>query len=174
MNIPGLTEIPLGRTSGLVVFDPHELEALVYLHAALCETLRLFPSVPGSPRSVAERDVVPSGIKVRPGMTIVFSNYALGRMDDIWGKDALEFKPERWISEKGTLKLDYSKFLVFGVGPRICLGKDLAFIQMKGAAASILFNFHVHVVEGQHVCSKPSIVLPIENGLMVRMMERSV
>ena len=162
------------KNKDLVVFDPLELDGLVYLHAALCETLRLFPSVPGLPRSVAERDVLPSGIEVRPGMSIIFLNYALGRMEDIWGKDALEFKPERWISDKGTLKLDYSKYLVFGAGQRICLGKDLAFIQMKGVAATILFNFHVHVVEGQHVCLKPSIVLPIRNGLMVRMIKRSV
>ncbi|KAI8536039.1 hypothetical protein RHMOL_Rhmol10G0224700 [Rhododendron molle] len=54
------------------------------------------------------------------------------RMNFIWGDDCSEFKPERWISEGGTIKHEPSyKFLAFNAGPRTCLGKEVAFTQMK-------------------------------------------
>ncbi|XP_058096319.1 noroxomaritidine synthase 2-like [Magnolia sinica] len=155
------------------VFDAEELSGLVYLHAALCEALRLYPPVPLVHKGVTNFDVLPSGKRVHPGMRILYSLYAMGSMEAIWGKDCLEFKPERWISDQGTLKLEHShKFLVFNAGPRTCLGKDISFTQMKAVAAAVISNFHVQVLEGQIVCPEFSIILYMKNGLMVEIRER--
>ncbi|KAK1299316.1 Cytochrome P450 86B1 [Acorus calamus] len=81
------------------VFDAESLHGLEYLHAALCETLRLYPSVPVNQKWAAKADVLPSGVTVEAGTWILISMYAMGRMEEVWGKDCEEFRPERWITE---------------------------------------------------------------------------
>ncbi|KAH7860398.1 hypothetical protein Vadar_012983 [Vaccinium darrowii] len=104
---------------------------------------------------------------------IVFSIYAMGRMKFIWGEDCLEFKPERWITEQGEIKHEPSfKFFVFNAGPRACLGKNMALIQIKSVAAPIIHNSHVCVVVGHPVSPNVSIDLHMEHGLMVNITKR--
>ncbi|EOY01214.1 Uncharacterized protein TCM_011159 [Theobroma cacao] len=54
-------------------------------------------------KTAIKSDVLPSGDDVDEGARIFISVYSMGRMEEIWGKDCLEFKPERWISEHGDL-----------------------------------------------------------------------
>ncbi|KAJ4802242.1 hypothetical protein LUZ62_014808 [Rhynchospora pubera] len=160
--------------NGMVIFDPEELENLVYFKAAILETFRLFPSIPFSFSSVKEPDLLPSGSIVTPGMKIVMSTYAMGRIQKLWGKDCMEFKPERWISGKGTLlHVPSYKFVAFGTGPRSCVGKSMALIQMKMVAAAMLYNFRFELVEGHVVEPVVSIVLHMKNGLMMRVGKRT-
>ncbi|MQM13064.1 hypothetical protein Taro_045987 [Colocasia esculenta] len=168
-----LSEAAASDPDALVVFDPVELNKMVYLHAALCESLRLYPPVPFERKNPVKAEVLPSGIKVYEWTRVVFSLYAMGRMEGIWGKDYAEFRPERWISEKGKVKYEPSyKFLSFNAGPRTCLGKDVAFTQMKAVAAAMIYNFQFEVVQGHHVAPKVSIILHMENGLKVRVKRR--
>ncbi|KAJ1692225.1 hypothetical protein LUZ63_008923 [Rhynchospora breviuscula] len=159
---------------GMVIFDPEELENLVYFKAAHLETLRLFPSLPFSFSSVKEPDLLPSGSIVTPGMKIITSAYAIGRMQKLWGKDCMDFKPERWISEKGTLlHVPSYKFVAFSTGPRSCVGKSIALTQMKMVAAAMLYNYRFELVEGHVVEPILSIVLHMKNGLMMRVGKRT-
>ncbi|KAL9256761.1 Alkane hydroxylase MAH1-like protein [Drosera capensis] len=157
----------------LHLFNQEELNKLVYLHAALCETLRLYPPVPFQTRSAIEPDILPTGHNVIPGKTlIIVPLYIMGRMTSIWGKDSQEFKPERWITEKGGIKHEPShKFFTFNSGPRICLGRELAFVQMKIMAAAIIHNYDVNVLEQDR---KPlnSVVLHMKDGLHAKLTKR--
>ncbi|KAJ4715547.1 Cytochrome P450 [Melia azedarach] len=155
-------------------FDIQKLSKLVYLHGALCETLRLFPPVPFQHKTPLTPDVLPSGHRVDPKTKIIFSLYALGRMKSVWGDDCLEFKPERWISENGGIKREPSyRFLSFNAGPRTCLGKEVAFTQIKAAAAAIVHNFELQVEEGQTLGPNVSIILHMKEGLKVRVRVRN-
>ncbi|KAK3139613.1 hypothetical protein QOZ80_5AG0386200 [Eleusine coracana subsp. coracana] len=127
----------------MVTFDASEVGNLVYLHAALSECLRLYPSVPFEHKAVVADDMLPSGHEMRASDKILVFNYSMGRMELVWGKDCAEFMPERWVAGdgQGTKKLRYEpsyKFISFNAGPWMCLGKDLAFVQMKVAAAAVL------------------------------------
>ncbi|RID44863.1 hypothetical protein BRARA_I01628 [Brassica rapa] len=149
-------------------FDPTDLEKLVYLHAALLESMRLYPPVPFNHKSPSKSDVLPSGHRVEAESKIVICIYALGRMRSVWGEDASEFKPERWISENGGIKREpSSKYLVFNAGPRTCLGKHLALLQMKMVAMEIIQKYDFKVVEGQKIEPVPSIILRMKHGLKV-------
>ncbi|CAB4320415.1 unnamed protein product [Prunus armeniaca] len=105
------------------------LEQMHYLHAALTETLRLYPAVP-----ISE--------KRRWSMT-----YAMGRMPYIWGKDADDFRPERWLNNGIFQPESPFKFVAFHVGPRICLGKDFAYQQMKIIAIALLCFFRFKLAD---------------------------
>ncbi|KAF5745232.1 cytochrome P450 family protein [Tripterygium wilfordii] len=162
-----------GAKSLKTIFSKEELTNLVYLHAALCETLRLHPTAPFNRRNPVKADILPSGHHVTPETKVLLSAYAMGRMTSLWGEDCHEFKPERWINEKGTIKYETTrKFFSFGAGPRICPGKDVAMTVLKTAAATIIYNYFVEVVETHPVIPKASILHEMKHGLRARIRSR--
>jgi hypothetical protein len=62
-----------------------------------------------------------SPIAIRAGQSVVFSTYTMHRRTDLWGDDALEFKPSRW-----EQKVPAWQYLPFLGGPRICIGQQFA------------------------------------------------
>lgn len=157
-----------------LVFE--EVDRLTYLKAALSETLRLYPSVPQDFKTIVNDDVLPDGTFVPAGSSVTYSIYAIGRMKFIWGEDCLEFKPERWLSSDGKkMELqDSYKFVAFNGGPRICLGKDLAYLQMKSIAAAVLLRHRLTVVPGHRVEQKMSLTLFMKYGLKVNVHPRDL
>ncbi|KAK4603537.1 hypothetical protein RGQ29_012164 [Quercus rubra] len=152
-----------------------ELSKLVYLHGAICESLRLFPPIPFDHKCAVQADILPSGHHIRSNMRLIYSLYSMGRMESIWGEDCLEFKPERWISEQGGIvHVPSFKFIAFNAGARTCLGKDISFTQMKMIATAIIRNYHIHVVEGHPISPSISVVLHMKHGLKVRLSKRNV
>ncbi|XP_051129336.1 cytochrome P450 86A22-like [Andrographis paniculata] len=153
-----------------------EVDRLVYLKAALSETLRLYPSVPEDSKHVVADDVLPDGTFVPAGSNITYSIYSSGRMKFIWGEDCQEFRPERWLSEDGRRfeAKDQFRFVAFNAGPRICLGKDLAYLQMKSIAAAVLLRHRLAVAEGHRVKQKMSLTLFMKEGLKVNVEARDL
>ncbi|GAB4832373.1 hypothetical protein Ancab_006389 [Ancistrocladus abbreviatus] len=142
--------IPDDDVNKFHLFNTKELSKLVYLQAALCEILRLFPPVPNLGKGSCKPRVLLTGHRVGPNTLIVLSLRVMGRLTSVWGKDSLEFKPEKWITEKGELKHEPAhKFPAFNAGPRICLGKDVAFMETKAVAATIVHNYNVQIARGQ-------------------------
>ncbi|KAL0381556.1 UNVERIFIED_CONTAM: Alkane hydroxylase MAH1 [Sesamum angustifolium] len=165
--------LPAGEREKWRVFGVEETKKLVYMHGAICEALRLYPPVPFQHKEPVEPDILPSGHFVEPTMKVMFSLYAMGRMESVWGEDCLEFKPERWISDRGSIKHEPSyKFLAFNAGPRTCLGKEVAFAQVKAVAATLIHNYQVRLADGHRVLPNCSIILYIRNGLKVRVANR--
>ncbi|KAH6823290.1 hypothetical protein C2S53_001325 [Perilla frutescens var. hirtella] len=149
-------------------FNVEESRKLVYLHGALCESLRLFPPLALEYKAPIRGDNLPSGNYMRENGKVIVSFYSVGRMKRVWGEDCLEFKPERWISRKGGVKHEASyKFPAFNAGPRTCLGKEMAFIQMKMVAAAIIHHYNIKLVEGQTVSPRDSVILQTKTGLRV-------
>nr|GEV23987.1 alkane hydroxylase MAH1-like [Tanacetum cinerariifolium] len=150
------------------------LGKMVYLHGALCESLRLFPPVPFNHKSPLLAENLPSGNKVDQNTRIILPIYSMGRMKAIWGNDCMEFNPERWVSKGVGIKHEPSyKFVTFGSGPRACVGKDMALSQLKIVSATIIYHYHIDLVEGHHVIPTNSMVLNMEHGLKVRLTKRS-
>ncbi|PSR86158.1 Cytochrome P450 86A1 like [Actinidia chinensis var. chinensis] len=147
-----------------------EADRLVYLKAALAETLRLYPSVPEDFKYVVSDDVLPDGTRVPAGSTVTYSIYSVGRMKSVWGEDCLEFKPERWLSaglDRFEPPKDGYRFVSFNAGPRTCLGKDLAYLQMKSVASAVLLRYRLSPVPGHRVEQKMSLTLFMKSGLRV-------
>lgn len=161
-----------------VMFSPEDTKSLVYLHAALFETLRLYPPGWIERKTVVADDVMPSGHEVRAGDAVLISIYSMGRMESLWGEDCRVYRPERWLYDsRGGRKMRHvpsHKFLSFNSGPRMCPGKNIAVMQMKIIAAAVVWNFDLEVVEGQAVVPKLSCLLQMKNGVMVKVKKRAV
>ncbi|TPX16216.1 uncharacterized protein E0L32_004211 [Thyridium curvatum] len=105
----------------------YRLKKCQYLQWTLNETLRLQPPGPLNSRQAAVDTTLPTGggpdgrspIAVRKGQPINLCIYTMHRRQDLWGEDALEYRPERWENRKN----DWS-FLPFSGGPKICLGSE--------------------------------------------------
>ncbi|CAN1152200.1 Cytochrome P450 86B1 [Linum perenne] len=159
---------------GAIVFNAEDLKSMVYLEAALSESMRLYPPVPTEMKEVTRDDVLPNGSIVKSGGRVLYSVYSMARMESVWGKDCLEFKPERWIRDGKVVSENQFKYAVFNGGPRLCLGKKFAYTQMKMVAASILLRFQVRVVNGHSVVPKVTTTLYMKEGLKVKLKARVV
>ncbi|XP_071725048.1 cytochrome P450 CYP94D108-like [Rutidosis leptorrhynchoides] len=166
----------------LYTFD--ELRQMHYLQAAISEGLRLYPPVPVDTKACLKDDVMPDGTFVGEGWFVTYHTYAMGRMESVWGNDCREFRPERWLEldeRDGTKIVMYKpenpfKFPVFHGGPRICLGKEMAYTQMKLVAATIIEMFKVEVGPDANEKNPPEHVLALtirmKNGLGVTVKKR--
>ncbi|KAJ8650112.1 hypothetical protein MRB53_003135 [Persea americana] len=142
------------------------LENMNYLHATLSETLRLYPVVPVDAKNTDEDDILPDGFRVKKGEMLNFVPYAMGRMTHIWGEDAEEFRPERWLEDGVYRPESPFKFTAFQGGPRICLGKEFAYRQMKIMGAVLLHFFRFKLKdENKEAKYKTRITLHMDQGL---------
>ncbi|KAL3691855.1 hypothetical protein R1sor_005506 [Riccia sorocarpa] len=140
---------------------------LQYLHAALTETLRLFPPVPLNGKIAERDDWLPNGVRVKKGTMVTYNSYAMGRLERVWGPDAKEYKPERWLKDSGFQQTSPFKFLSFHAGSRMCLGKESAYLQMKMAAAFLIKFFKFELVPNQDIRPRVMFVLAMAEGVKV-------
>ncbi|WCJ21661.1 Cytochrome P450 94A2 [Euphorbia peplus] len=126
-----------------------EVKEMIYTHASLCESMRLYPPVPSDSKLAESDDVLPDGTRVKKGTTVTYHPYSMGRLEMVWGEDWADYKPERWlekdfVNEKWNfVGRDAYTYPVFQAGPRVCLGKEMAFLQMKRVVAGVLSRFKI-------------------------------
>ncbi|KAL4173831.1 hypothetical protein KRP22_005778 [Phytophthora ramorum] len=140
---------------------------LTYVEAALRETLRLYPSVPIVSKQAVQDAVLSDGTFIAAGAMAGLPMYALGRMPHVWGPDAADFKPERWVDAQTGKLISVSayQFVAFNAGPRLCLGKNLAMLEMKLIVASLLSKYHVELETPKTVTYAISFTLPVKGQL---------
>ncbi|KAL3691858.1 hypothetical protein R1sor_005509 [Riccia sorocarpa] len=153
------------RFAGVLTF--YSIGKLHYLHAALTETLRLFPAVPLNARVAEKDDWLPNGLKVKKGTMVAYNAYAMGRLERNWGPDAKEYKPERWLNDGEFQPTSAFKLISFHAGNRICLGKESAYLQMKMAAALLIKFFKFELVPNQEIRPRVMLVLAMAEGVQV-------
>ncbi|KAJ3676241.1 hypothetical protein LUZ60_003653 [Juncus effusus] len=152
--------------------DYDEFKGLNYLHAAITESLRLHPPVPINSRVVSKDDTLPDGTKVCSGWFADYSAYAMGRDVRLWGPDCQKFKPDRWLDALGQfVGVDSYKFLVFHAGPRGCLGREMAYVQMKAVAFAVIRRFKIEVSEKLPEYEM-AVTLRMKGGLLVQVKKR--
>ncbi|KAI8559343.1 hypothetical protein RHMOL_Rhmol04G0165300 [Rhododendron molle] len=162
------------RMGDMYSFD--ELREMHYLHAAISEAMRLYPPVPVDTKACLNDDVMPDGTFVAKEWFVTYHTYAMGRMESIWGSDCCEYKPDRWLEDGTGFCRQESpfRFPVFHAGPRMCLGKDMAYNQMKSIAASVMERFEFDVQGDKDACPEHllSLTLRMKGGLPVKVRER--
>ncbi|PBK72095.1 cytochrome P450 [Armillaria solidipes] len=128
-----------------------------YLDAVVHEALRTHPPVSETTRVAAEDDILPlttpvvtksgetiDSIFVAKGTLLTTPIRTLNRSEEIWGPDAKEFKPERWLEDSAPRAKEikgHRHLLTFVNGPRTCLGKTFALTEFKAALFVIIKSF---------------------------------
>ncbi|NP_001306761.1 cytochrome P450 12B4 [Ceratitis capitata] len=117
-----------------------------YLRGCIKETLRFRPIANGNFR-IAGRDLVLSGYRVPKGVGVYMATMTLSNSDEYFERSA-EFLPERWIkSAKATCPVSQKHnpfvYLPFGFGPRTCIGKRLAEMELETILVRILRSYRV-------------------------------
>ncbi|KAG1115932.1 hypothetical protein G6F42_013824 [Rhizopus arrhizus] len=144
------------------------IKNMTYAHAVFYEVLRLYPSVPNNQKYALNDDVWPDGTHIRKGDYVMWCPYAQGRCTRVWGPDAGEFKPERWITAEGELRREsQGQWPAFHAGPRVCLGQNLATLEALVAMAFLVKRYKFRLVSGQNITYQVSLTLPMKEGMKV-------
>ncbi|KAI0777502.1 cytochrome P450 [Trametes elegans] len=151
-------EIVAARDGDDLTFEG--LHALPFLDAVCKETLRCFTPAPTAHRLAYQDVVLPfsqpiratdgshlDSILVPKGSVMVISTSACNRNKALWGEDADEFKPERWLGglpravEETPIPGVYSNLMSFLGGGRACIGFQFALLEMKVVLSLLLSHF---------------------------------
>ena len=165
-----------------------QVKKLPYLQAVLYETQRIQPSTPSIARKLKHGKLkLPSGTVITSDMTIAISFYGIHRNAGVWGQDADQFKPERWLvtDQKGHNQLltasqvirkgvpPSGAYLPFSAGDRQCVGQMFASTEAAIAIASLCRTFVFDLAVGYE---KPKLSNAISmlypDGLVMKIKER--
>lgn len=139
------------------------VDRLPFLNAVCNEVLRLYPPVFTTLR-VAARDTSILGHFVPKGTTIILSPRVVNTLRTLWGDDAAEFNPERWMGQgkmyAGGSDSNYS-FLTFLHGPRSCIGQNFARAEFACLLAAWTGAFDTEFED-------PDYVVEIQRGFTVK------
>ena len=144
-----------------------DIESCQYLKAVSQEVLRLWAPVSLTLREAAV-DTSIQGHFVPKGTNIILAPWAINASKHLWGPDALEFKPERWLdadgksNSKGSATSNFS-FLTFLHGPRSCIGEKFARAEFECLLAAWVGKFETNFEEGSPLATREEI--DIQGGI---------
>lgn len=158
-----------------------QARAIPYLEAVIRESLRLVPGEMFPQERVVPAGglTLPDGQFVPPGTAIGFTSYVMHRNKAVWGADAEEFRPERFLREKdeseGAFEERMRRYndcdLSFGAGSRKCIGMNLGLMEVYKAVATLvaLFEFELSTTEEW---SLKAYLFPRATGITCRIRKR--
>ncbi|KAJ7625781.1 cytochrome P450 [Roridomyces roridus] len=126
-----------------------DIKDIKFLRAVINESMRLYPSVPFNTRECIHSTTWPSPdpnekpLYIPAGSKTPYGVFFMHRNKELWGPDAEEFSPERFLDErlKKYLLPNPFQFLPFNAGPRICLGQQFAYNEMSFMLVRLLQAF---------------------------------
>ena len=135
------------RSKFTSVEDIHQgaqLGSCTYLRACIDEAMRLSPSVGG----LLPREVLPGGTTIDgehiPAGTVVGTPHYTIHHNAAYYPDPFAYIPDRWLAEKrgeDNVALAQSAFCPFSIGPRGCIGKGLAYLEMTITLGRVLYMY---------------------------------
>jgi benzoate 4-monooxygenase len=144
-----------------LVATAEQVKRLPYLDACINEGLRIHStSALGLPRVVPEDGLVIGPYAFPAGSVLSVPSYTIHRDPAIWGADVEAFRPERWFEGSDAAKAAREKtFNPFSVGPRACVGRNLASLELQIIVASILRRY-------DFVLERPDMELETREGFL--------
>ncbi|KJA23712.1 hypothetical protein HYPSUDRAFT_39547 [Hypholoma sublateritium FD-334 SS-4] len=166
------------NTSGV---DSIEYDRLPFLNAIIKEVLRFYPAGSFTEREAACDTTIPlstpiislsgkslTNLSVNKGRRMIISMTAYNRLPSIWGHDANELNPLRWLDgreiESGGTIGPYANLSNFIGGPRTCLGWRFAILEIQVIVAELMRNFAFSLPPGVTICPASAItVVPMDS-----------
>ncbi|XP_078516278.1 cholesterol 24-hydroxylase-like isoform X2 [Lissotriton helveticus] len=148
--------------------DYEDLGKMQYLSQVLKETLRIYPTAPGTTR-LLEKETVIEGIKIPAEVSLIFNMYVMGRLGEFY-KDPLDFNPDRFSPDAPK---PYYTYFPFSLGPRSCIGQIFAQMEAKVVMAKLLQRFEFELVPGQSFKIMDTGSLRPHDGVICRITPRT-
>ncbi len=164
---PGAGEVP---GTGEVTLEA--LRRMRVLHNAMTEAGRLHSPVRQAPRGVLKAFDF-AGFHVPAGTQVCYAIAAGHRLPEVF-RDPERFDPDRFSDERAEDKRHPFALVTFGGGPRICIGLNMAQVEVKALAAHVLPRVDLHPVPGQEVRQAGYITGFPAGGISVRVTPREV
>ncbi|AES76179.2 cytochrome P450 family 72 protein [Medicago truncatula] len=139
-------------------FDITMLAGLKKMKWVMNEVLRLYPPSPNVQRQTRE-DIKVDNVTVPNGTNMWIDVVAMHHDPELWGDDVNEFKPERFVDDVNGGCKHKMGYLPFGFGGRMCVGRNLTFMEYKIVLTMLLSNFTFKVSPGYH--HSPAIMLSL-------------
>lgn len=145
-----------------------------YLMAVYYESLRLYPSIPIEIQECQRDLTLPDGTFLPKDAVVVWCIWAINRSKELYGPDADDFRPSRWLDSEGKfVARSPFEFPVFNGGPRSCLGRKMAELMAMFVLVSLVadFAFDEEPDEKGKLAEKRaqnSLTLPMAGGLFCR------
>ncbi|KAL8940190.1 MAG: hypothetical protein Q9216_002941 [Gyalolechia sp. 2 TL-2023] len=164
-NLPSMNDASTPITAEM-------LDRLPFLHAFCNEVLRLHAPVTLTLREAAKNTTI-CGQHVPKGTKIIICPGAVNHSRELWGEDASEFKPERWLgpgkANTGGATSSYA-FLTFLHGPRSCIGQAFAKAEFVVLVAGLAGSFEMELEDKEaEIKIRTGITARPKDGLRVRM-----
>ncbi|XP_021744885.1 cytochrome P450 CYP72A219-like [Chenopodium quinoa] len=133
----------------------------------LYEVLRLYPPVVATSRRVYDGETKLGDLVIPPGVAVSFSILHAHLDSEVWGIDAKEFKPERFVEGIAKATKGSNSYFPFGWGPRICIGQNFALTEAKMALSMILQRFSFEIAPSYTHAPSSFIALQPQHGVPV-------
>ncbi|KAL0669632.1 hypothetical protein Bca4012_032336 [Brassica carinata] len=133
-----------------------QLSKLTSLNKVINESLRLYPPATLLPRMAFE-DIKLGDLIIPKGLSIWIPVLAIHHSEELWGKDANEFNPERF---GGKPFAPGRHFIPFAAGPRNCIGQSFAMMEAKIILATLISKFNFAISKNYR--HAPIVVLTIK------------
>lgn len=115
-----------------------------YMEQCLNETLRLYPGAMTN-RDLSE-DVYHKDFRLVKGLCFNISIYSIHRDPRYWGKDAEVWRPDRF-EPSNVEKFHPAQFIPFGIGPRNCVGYNLAKLELTKFTVQFILKYKLEFCE---------------------------
>ncbi|KAK7044529.1 cytochrome P450 [Favolaschia claudopus] len=147
--------------------DYRTIKSLTWLDCVVNESLRVMPPVPLTLRMATKPDLV-DGVLVPAGTVITIPIRVINTWKEVWGDDAEEFQPARWLNLPEAYNPVFSQFS-FIAGPHGCIGKTMAISEMKAVLIALIANFEfAPAYPGQVAHPSTAITMKPEDNMPLR------
>ncbi|KAK0455344.1 cytochrome P450 [Desarmillaria tabescens] len=157
-------EIVQAKANAPGALTSDDYDSMVWLNACIKEALRLHPLVHSLFRESAQDDVLPlaqpittsdgklcSQIPICKGQVVMTSLYSYNRLPSVWGDDAEEWNPSRFLDGRDAKQISlgvYANLLTFSAGIRGCIGWRFSVMELQSVVTELLSNFEFSMPKG--------------------------
>lgn len=146
-----------------------DLGKLPYLNQILNETMRMYPPIWHLGRMNLKEDIL-GEYPIEAGTHIRISPFTIQRNTDYWSNPN-SFDPERFNTEN-TAKIIPGSYIPFGNGPRLCVGRNFAMMEMTLIVASVYQRFEVEILELDEIQMRPLLTLRPDRDVLFKLNKR--
>ena len=125
-----------------------DIPNLPYTEAIVKETMRLHPVTPLLAPRMSREDASLGSYDIPTGTFVFVNVWAIGRDPDVWGDDADEFRPERFVGSSVDVKGQDFELLPFGSGRRMCPGIGIGLKMVQVVLANLVHGFAWRLPDG--------------------------